>query len=206
MPAASPDWSLAPPGAATRPLHAATCAGLPALLGRLDPGAAAFLRQGGFAAEAGRVALLPGAGGVSAAVLGLGAEAGPPWPYGAAPLALPEGSAWHLGEGCDPAAATLGWMLGAYRFTRHKAPARAPARLRLPDGAEEARVLAEATNAARDLINLPAADLGPAERISRRSRAMPWPPASPPSRPWAAAATGPRAWRCCAGKGRRRGR
>jgi leucyl aminopeptidase len=163
MPDPELTWALAGTSAATRPVHATTRDALPALLERLDPDAAGYLRDSGFQAEAGQIALLPGAGGVSAAVLGLGRGDGPPWPYGALPFGLPEGTDWRLGEGCDPAAALLGWMLGAYRFTRHKASRRQPARLVPPDGCPDTQVLAEAILRARDLINLPAADLGPAE-------------------------------------------
>ncbi|WP_245615113.1 leucyl aminopeptidase family protein [Muricoccus aerilatus] len=155
-------WALAREGDVARPVHAVTQDGLAGWLAGLEPAVAAFLRESGFTAEAGRVLLLPGGAGVSAAVLGLGKGDGSPWPYGALPFGLPEGTVWRLGDGCDPAAATLGWMLGAYRFATHKAPARAPARL-VPPEAEEARVLAEAILRARQLINLPAADLGPAE-------------------------------------------
>ncbi|HEY8613265.1 MAG TPA: leucyl aminopeptidase family protein, partial [Roseomonas sp.] len=156
-------WALAPSGDGARLVHPVTRDGLPALLGRLEPAAAAFLRESGFTAEAGKVVLLPGATGVSAAVLGLGSSTASPWPYGALPFGLPENTDWRLDDGADPAAATLGWMLGAYRFARHKAPSRSPARLVLPEGAGEARILAEAVLRARELINLPAADLGPAE-------------------------------------------
>lgn len=167
MPSFDPGRALAAPGTGAQPLHPVTRDGLPALLERLEPSAAAFLRQSGFAAEAGRLALLPGAGGIAGAVLGLGTSASSPWPYGAAPFGLPENTAWHLEQGGDADAAMLGWMLGGYRFTRHKAPLRGPARLVPPEGPSggigRARVLAEAMLRARELINLPAADLGPAE-------------------------------------------
>ncbi|MCR0983183.1 leucyl aminopeptidase family protein [Roseomonas populi] len=156
-------WALAMPGINSRPVHAVTRQGLPELTEGLDPSAAAFLRESGFVAEAGRVMLLPGREGVSAAVLGLGASPTSPWAYGGLPFALPEGTDWHMAGEADPAAATLGWMLGAYRFARYKAPARKPARLVPPEGGAEAQVLAEAILRARELINLPAADLGPAE-------------------------------------------
>ena len=165
------NWSFAQAGAAARPVHAVTPEALPGLLAGLDPAVAAFLRESGFAAEAGRIVVLPGGEGVAAAVLGLGRADGSPWPYGALPFGLPEGTTWTLGEGCDPAAAMLGWMLGAYRFTRHKAPPRTPARLVPPDGTEEARILAGSIIRARQLINLPAADLGPAE-LSDAARQM----------------------------------
>ncbi|WP_458095431.1 leucyl aminopeptidase family protein [Roseomonas sp. WA12] len=166
----NPDWALSAPGADARPLFPVTRDGLPALLQRLDPAAAAFLRESGFTAESGKLLLLPGGAGVSGAVLGLGTSAASPWPYGAAPFGLPEHTAWRL-EGGDPDAAMLGWMLGGYRFTRHKAPPRSPAQLVAPDGTERARVLAEAMLRARELINLPAADLGPAE-LADAARAL----------------------------------
>lgn len=156
-------WGLAQAGAEARPVHAVTADGLPLFLDTLDPGAAAFLREIGFAAEAGRIALLPGGTGMASAVLGLGRDGTSPWSYGALPFGLPEGTVWELGLECDASAAVLGWMLGAYRFTRHKTPPRRPARLVLPEGTEEAQILAEAMLRARQLINLPAADLGPAE-------------------------------------------
>lgn len=158
-----PGWSLASTGEEARLIHAVTPEGLLDLLPSLDPTAAGFLRESGFVAESGRIALLPGGSGVTAAVLGLGQAEGSPWPYGALPFGLPEGTIWRLAPGCDAAAGVLGWMLGAYRFSRHRAPARTPARLVPPEGTGEAQILAEAILQARDLINLPAADLGPAE-------------------------------------------
>ncbi|MBB5695129.1 leucyl aminopeptidase family protein [Muricoccus pecuniae] len=160
-------WALATSDEGARTVHPVTREGLPLLMERLGPATSAFLEGSGFRAEAGRVALLPGESGLAGAVLGLGPSATSPWSYGALPFALPENTSWQMGEGGDAAAATLGWMLGAYRFTRHKAAPRLPARLVLPSGdapgLREARVLAEAVLRARDLINLPAADLGPAE-------------------------------------------
>lgn len=60
----------------------------------------------------------------------------------------------------------LGWLIGAYRHHRYRAGPAAPrARLVAPAGVDIERVvrLAEATAFARDLINTPANDLGPAE-------------------------------------------
>ena len=64
--------------------------------------------------------------------------------------------------------AALGWLLGQHRFTlsleaRRPNAARAscsPAKLR---GSSQSVRLAEATALVRDLVNTPAADLGPAE-------------------------------------------
>jgi leucyl aminopeptidase len=158
---------LAENSADSLPLHAVTPAGLEALLAALPAPQAAFLRASGFAAKAQETRLLPAEAGLAGAVLGLGgdaAEAARPWAFGAAPFALPEGTAWHLQGAPDPSAAVLGWCLGAYRFRRLKAEAgRVPARLAAPAGTEAAHRQAAATWRGRDLINLPPNHLGPAE-------------------------------------------
>ncbi|MGG5811362.1 leucyl aminopeptidase family protein [Falsiroseomonas sp. CW058] len=149
------------------PLHAVTPAGLPALLAALPAPQAAFLRAAGFAAKAQDLRLLPTAEGIGGAVLGLGAdpsEAASPWAFGGAPFALPEGTAWRIEGAPDAAAATLGWCLGAYRFRQFRtAAARGPALLAAPAGTEAAQAEAAAICRGRDLVNLPANHLGPAE-------------------------------------------
>lgn len=145
------------------PLHAVRPDGLMAFLEGLPGATAAYLRGSGFTAKAGEYALLPGPEGLAGGVVGLGADTGP-WPFGALPRALPAGSAWRLSPGPqDAALATLGWALGAYRPRRHKSGGAAPAVLEIPPEAAGAVMMAEAICAARDLINAPAADLGPAE-------------------------------------------
>ena len=149
------------------PLHVVAPGGLDSLLERLPPATAAFLRAGEFRARAQEVRLLPGDAGIAGAVLGLGddpAAASSPWSFGGAPMALPEGTSWRLEGAVDGSAATLGWCLGAYRFTTFKtsAPRRA-ARLVAPPGSAQARDEALAIRAGRDLINTPASHLGPAE-------------------------------------------
>jgi leucyl aminopeptidase len=60
----------------------------------------------------------------------------------------------------------LGWLIGAYRFTRYRAPPNSGrAALVAPRGSDMAYVEAAsaASSFARDLINTPANDLGPAE-------------------------------------------
>lgn len=145
------------------PLHAVRPEGLTGFLAGLPDSGAAFLRATGFAARAGECALLPGPDGLAAAVVGLGTDSGP-WTYGGLPQALPAGSAWRLVPGAgDAEHAALGWALGAYRPRLHKAAGRAPALLEPGDGTGAAVMMAEAICAARDLINAPAGDLGPAE-------------------------------------------
>ncbi|HEY4251153.1 MAG TPA: leucyl aminopeptidase family protein [Roseomonas sp.] len=147
-----------------RPLHAIRPAALAGFLEGLPSGQAGFLIASGFAARAGEVALLPGEAGIAGAVLGLG-DSQAPWPWGAAPHALPDGSTWRLADPAPAETAVLGWALGAYRFARYKPARRLPARLVLPAQEEAGRgvILAEAMIRARDLINTPASDMGPAE-------------------------------------------
>jgi leucyl aminopeptidase len=156
---------LAEPGAATLPVYAVRPEGLDALLATMPDRAAAFLRDSGFAAAAGSVALVPGGSGAAGAVLGLGGVAGP-WPYGALPYAMPEASICRLAGAIDsPADAVIGFCMGAYRFDALKSvtAGRAPARLVPPDGTAVAAQIAETIWLVRDLINLPANYLGPAE-------------------------------------------
>ncbi len=140
----------------------------------LQPAQRAWLDATGFQPERGRIALLPDERGALAGVLaGLGGlrDAAEASLWEAAGLAerLPAGC-YALAEPLPPASATrftLGWLLGGYRFQRlRSSPKPAPAaRLLLPAGADEryARAAAEACALARDLINAPANELGPAE-------------------------------------------
>jgi leucyl aminopeptidase len=125
----------------------------------------------GFAAEAGKVALLPGSdGGLGRVVVGLGDSPDASttmWALSGLPDLLPEGSYRldALPEGADPTRLTLGWALATYRFTRYsEKPARGAA-LVWPAGTDRDQVerLARATFLARDLANTPAGDLGPEE-------------------------------------------
>jgi|BEDMetMinimDraft_2_1075160.scaffolds.fasta_scaffold00779_6 leucyl aminopeptidase len=124
-----------------------------------------FLEAAGFAAKAGELFLLPAEGGIAGAVLGLGSERGP-WPFGDLAFSLPAETLWRLVPGdYEAEEAALGFALGAYRFTRFRPAARAPARLLLPEGVARAPKLAAAQCWARDLINTPANHLGPAELV-----------------------------------------
>ena len=156
---------LTEPGATTLPVYAVRPEGLDAFLAAVPDRAAAFLRESGFTASAGSVVLVPGGSGTAGAVLGLGGVAGP-LPFGALPFALPEGSLVRFAGTLDsPEDAVLGFCMGAYRFDGLKSvPAnRAPARLALPEGAGMAVQIAETIWLVRDLINMPANLLGPAE-------------------------------------------
>ncbi|MBX3493507.1 MAG: leucyl aminopeptidase family protein, partial [Parvibaculum sp.] len=127
------------------------------------PGAA-WVGTSGFKGEAGKVLLLPdGSGGLAGALLGLG-DGSDPFLTGALPAALPQGDYRLAGVLHGSAAkAALGFALGTYRFTRYSGGKRDWPRLVLPEGVdgEEVGRIATATFLARDLINTPAADMGP---------------------------------------------
>ncbi|TLU73480.1 leucyl aminopeptidase family protein [Lichenicoccus roseus] len=157
-----------------RPVHVVRPESLDDALGRLGGAGklGGWLRDIGFTAKAGELALLPGEAGVSAALLGIGSGGEPPGPYAYAglPRGLPPGD-WQL-EGPelpDADRAVLGFCLGAYGFRPYRdAEPRQPARLVTRsvdpsgDGASGA-AQARAIWLARDLINMPANALGPAE-------------------------------------------
>ena len=120
----------------------------------------------GFKGECYQLAILPGEKSDWSAVLGVAdAAALGPWCLAKAAETLPEGTYRVAGSGQGPA--TLGWLLGQYRFDRYKQEpkAKGPRVLLTDDPAriEETLVLAEATNLVRDLVNIPAQDLGPKE-------------------------------------------
>ena len=74
-----PPGILDPPGSATRTLRGVTRAALDAVLSTFPPATAAYLRETGFAAKPGQVALVPGPAGAESALLGLGDDPSCPW-------------------------------------------------------------------------------------------------------------------------------
>ncbi len=134
----------------------------------------AWVEAQGFKGGPRKHVLLPGAdGAIAGVVLGLGEarEADPmdkpELALGQLPGVLPPGC-YHLAdEIAEPELAAVAWGLGAYRFRRYKSGdgEDGAAQLRVPRGADLARALAqvEAIWLGRDLINTPAADMGPQE-------------------------------------------
>lgn len=161
------------PASGSLPLWLLTEADAGRALAARTPAVAQWARSQQFTGERHRVLVLPGADGhPEGALAGLG-------PLGsleqlnlwhAAPLAerLPAGT-WHVETPLPAAAATqfaLGWLTGAYRYTRYRAACTAGhSMLVAPQGAdlEYVRAAAAAMALARDLVNAPANDLGPAE-------------------------------------------
>ena len=162
------------------PLLALTREALTAWFASAAPEQEAWVKANGYSAIRGEILVLPdGDGGIASAMFGMGKA----WPtgldsraFGALPLQLPEGLFRIEGLPEDPAQrelAALGWLLGTYRFNRYKAPNRSAALLVCPEGVDGARVeaLARAMWLARDLINTPAEDMGPAH-LEQEARDM----------------------------------
>ncbi len=154
------------------PLHVVPSDGLAAFLDGLPAPQAAWLRATGWDAALGDARALPGPDGVPmAAVVGHGTPATRArvrFGLAKAAAVLPAG-VWRL-EGAltlpERDEAALGWLLAGYRFDRYrKAKATPQAMLVPPAGVDAARLLAVAEGEflTRDLINIPAADMGPDE-------------------------------------------
>ena len=97
-----------------------------------------------------------------------------PWCLAKLAESLPAGR-YRLAEG-DPGPAMLGWLLGQHRFTDYKSkadPERGARVLLTREAADIERTvrLAEATTWVRDLVDTPAADLGPAQ-LEAEARAL----------------------------------
>jgi leucyl aminopeptidase len=158
------------------PLTPLTKERLPGWLDRVTADERSWVRAIGFAADTGKIALVPGPEGRLGRVLvGLG-DGGPAiWALAGLPDSLPEGH-YRLDEdpdGADPTRLALGWALGSYAFTRYREKkSGGGAALLWPEGADRrlAEDLADAVFLARDLANTPASDMGPEELAGEAAR------------------------------------
>jgi leucyl aminopeptidase len=131
----------------------------------LDEASRRWAEAIGFKGAPGQIALLPDRHGDLARVLVGWDAAEPVWALAALPGRLPERT-FQLDP--VPSAAgklALGWALGGYAFERYKKREGSFARLVWPAGADRGLVtrLADGIGLARDLINTPAEDMGPAD-------------------------------------------
>lgn len=150
------------------PIFFVTKASWPEIRAGLAAPAQAFAAAAGFEPLAGRYCAVPAADGSIAAILfGLennAAGANPMLP-GNLPGLLPAGTYRFANAPHDARLAALAFGLGHYRFTRYGKPAAKDIKLVPPDGVDAAdltRIL-DGVYLARDLINTPANDMGPAE-------------------------------------------
>jgi leucyl aminopeptidase len=137
-----------------------------------------WLAAQSFKAEKHRVVLLPDAAGMlSAAVAGLGRRQGELSLWHAAGIAerLPA-RRFHLAQNFSAVEATqlsLGFVYGLYRFERYRAAKHDSASLEPPSNSDQSYVAraGDSLRMARDWINTPAADFGPAE-LAAAARAI----------------------------------
>ena len=168
--------------AAARPLWLVAESDLEGWLAARTTAERVWLKSTSFRGERHQVGCLPdGEGGVRAAVLGLGPlttlERLEPWHIAGAADRLPAGI-WRIENPLPAAAATtaaLGWAYGSYRFERYRSkPRAAPTAVLVPPQLADmahVRRMAAALAMARDLINMPAADLTP-ERLAHEALEM----------------------------------
>ena len=124
-----------------------------------------------FQGRPGELAILPGDGADSwSAALGVArAQALAPWCLAKASASLPAGT-YRLAGDAVPGAAALGWLLTQHRFDRYRSeaePLQRPVLLTTEAAAIDGHVaMAEAIALVRDMVDTPAADMGPAEIAS----------------------------------------
>ena len=145
-------------------LHLVDKKGFEAWLNAQPPRIRDSVAAQGFKGEGFQLAVLPDDG-WSAAIGVANVQELSPWCLARAAEALPEGTYRVAGQGPGPA--TLGWLLGQYRFDRYKEK-KEPKGPRVlltdePARIDETVLAAESTFLVRDLVNMPAGDLGPEE-------------------------------------------
>ncbi len=149
------------------PIWFVTAGNYPELRERLAPPARAYADAADFEPKAGQCLLLPAPEGLSAVLFGLEGADDPKNLFlpGRLPERLPDGVYRFANEPHDTRLAALAFALGTYRFTRYRKGEPHQVRLDLPQGVdrEELDCIVEAVTLARDLINTPANDMGPAE-------------------------------------------
>jgi leucyl aminopeptidase len=157
------------PGPSAVPVWFVTTDTYPQIRESLGAGARKFAETAKFEPKPGQFLLLPGPdGALSGALFGLEPAARPDkdrFLPGRLPLLLPAGTYRFANAPHDVRLAALAFALGAYKFTRYRKADASGARLELPEGVDGAELsrIAAGVALARDLINTPANDLGPAE-------------------------------------------
>ena len=156
-------------GTASVPIWFVTADSYAQVREQLGAAARRFAETAKFEPTAGQSLLLPGEDGALSGVLfGLEPKDRPDkdrFLPGRLPGLLPAGTYRFANAPHDTRLAVLAFALGSYRFTRYRKANGNGARLIVPDGIDGADVsrIAEGVALARDLINTPANDMGPAE-------------------------------------------
>ena len=153
--------------AAAIPIWFVTAQSYPEVRQRIGAEACAFADAAGFEPKAGRHLLLPGKNGLGGVLFGLeGADdVRDLFLPGRLPQHLPDGVYRFANEPNDARLAALAFALGSYRFTRYRKAEARKLSLDLPQSLDRGDLdrIVEGVTLARDLINTPANDMGPAE-------------------------------------------
>jgi leucyl aminopeptidase len=151
------------------PIWFVTAANYPDVRKMVGTEGCAFADAAGFEPKPGRHLLLPGKNGdrLGGVLFGLEGADDPKDPFLPGRLAsqLPDGVYRFANEPNDARLAALAFALGSYAFTRYrKAPVRS-VKLNVPQSVDRAELehIVEGVTLARDLINTPANDMGPAQ-------------------------------------------
>jgi leucyl aminopeptidase len=155
------------PAASAIPISFATKATWDAICAELPAQARQFALAHGFAAKPGACLALPSADGqIAQVVFGLEENNGKSLDLfrpGLLPGLLPQGVYRFANTPHDTRLAVLAFALGSYRFSRYRKSDASDVRLVPPGGIDAADItrIADAAALARDLINMPANDMGP---------------------------------------------
>jgi leucyl aminopeptidase len=151
------------------PIWFVTAANYPDVRKVLGAELSAFADAAGFEPKAGRQLLLPGKNGQAFGGVLFGLEGGDEtrdlFLPGRLPQSLPSGTYRFANEPHDARLAALAFALGTYRFTRYRKAEAKDIKLDLPQSVDrdDLQRIVEAVTLARDLINTPANDMGPAQ-------------------------------------------
>jgi leucyl aminopeptidase len=154
------------PASTAIPVHPVDKEGAAGLLPSFGEAARVYAEASGFEGTSGQLLLVPDAGGVPLAVLFGVAKDASPLALGDLARKLPGGDYRLVCAPEDQHDAALGFALSSYRFERYRKPADKPRpRLMVGEGVDLERLghLLNGVGLARDLVNTPASDLGPAE-------------------------------------------
>jgi leucyl aminopeptidase len=161
--------AFAAPGGTAIPVWFANTDNWPAVRAGLGAAAQRFAESARFEPKAGQSLLLPSDNGTLSGVLfGIEPADRPEkdrFLPGRLPGLLPAGTYRFANAPHDARLAALAFALGSYKFTRYRKAEANGAKLAMPDGIDGADLsrIAAGVALARDLINTPANDLGPAE-------------------------------------------
>ncbi len=168
---------FAKPGEQAVPILFVTAGNFEDISKRLDARARGFIRAASFEPKPGKHLFVPdSAGKLSAVLFGLEPADDPAkdlFRPGALRGLLPEGTYRFGSAPRDVRLAALAFALDSYQFARYRKPQERNVRLVLPegvDGDDLSRII-EGVTLARDLINTPSNDMGPAE-LEAAARAM----------------------------------